>query len=219
MEKWIKLAVSFIKRQYYLHLLIIMVFLGGADFFISFRNLTASDAAKTIEYYGILTAILLFTPLFMPEQDGEIRELIKSKATSMRWQYVLRFLIAFAAELCVIFYLLCRLGLGESEFPFWKLLRGSICEFLFLGMIGFFVSAVTNQVIIGYMLAFFYFVANIGGTKIPENIRLFSMMKGDYSTWEYWLAGAAILFLAGILWRERKSPGKLPRSKVLKINT
>lgn len=84
-----------------------------------------------------------------------------------------------------------------------RLFRGACCEIFFLGSIGFFASAVTNQVVIGYMVAVIYFAVNIGGGKRMWNFALFKMMKGDYGTWIFWLLGAAALFVSGIVVREK----------------
>ena len=52
------------------------------------------------------------------------------------------------------------------------------------------------------MAAVVYFAINIGGGKYLGKFALFQMMRGEYGTWMYWLAGAAVLFVAGIVVRE-----------------
>lgn len=47
----------------------------------------------------------------------------------------------------------------------------------FFGQYWIFASAVTNQVVIGYMFAVIYYALNIGGGKYLENFALFQMMK------------------------------------------
>ncbi len=203
MEKYKKLTVSFIKRQYYPHLLLILLFVAASGGFVSFKGLESAQAAAVMEKYAAFAGIILFTPLFMPEQDKEIWELERSKGTPMWKVYLPRILLALVACLLVIAIFLGLMVKGGGEFETFPLLRGSCCEILFLGSIGFFVSAVTNQVVIGYMLAVVYYAVNIGGAKYLENFSLFQMTRGEYGTWMYWLLGAVVLFLSGVVVREK----------------
>lgn len=203
MGKFGMLAVSFVKRQYYPHLLLTLLFVAFSGGFVSFKGLDALQAAKVMEMYAAFTGILLLTPLFMPEQDKEIWDLERSKKTSMWEIYLPRVILALLGCLLVVFLFVGRMERGGGEFDGGILFRGACCEILFLGSIGFFVSAVTNQAVIGYMAAVAYYAMNVGGTKYLGKFALFQMMKGDYGTWIYWLLGAAVLLAGGVLIRER----------------
>ena len=203
MEKYIKLTVSFVKRQYYPHLLLLFLFVALSGGFVSFRGLESQQAAKVMEMYAAFTGILLFTPLFMPEQDREIWDLERGKGTPMWKNYFLRFILALIVCFLVITLFISFMIRGGSEFEIFSLFRGACCEIFFLGSIGFFASAVTNQVVIGYMFAVIYYALNIGGGKYLENFALFQMMKGEYGTWMHWLLGATVLFVLGIVIREK----------------
>ena len=91
---------------------------------------------------------------------------------------------------------------GGSAFHAGILFRGACCEILFLGGIGFFASAVTNQAVIGYMAALVYYAGNISGGKHFGKFALFQMMRGEYGTWIYWLLSAIVLCGAGVVIRE-----------------
>lgn len=203
MEKYGRLTVSFVKRQYYPHLLLALLFVAFSGGFVSFKGLGSVQAAKVMEMYAAFAGILLFTPLFMPEQDKEIWDLERSKRTSMWKVYLPRILLALLVCLLIILLFVRFMENGGGDFEAGILLRGACCEILFLGSIGFFVSAVTNQVVIGYMAAVVYFAMNIGGGKYLGKFALFKMMQGEYGTWIYWLAGAVALFIAGVIIRER----------------
>lgn len=203
MERFGKLTLSFVKRQYYPHLLLTFLFVAVSGGFVSFRSLEGVQAAKVMEMYVAFTGILLFTPLFMPEQDKEIWDLERSKKTPMWKIYLPRLLLALVVCLTVISLFLGFMIKGGGTFDAALLFRGACCEILFLGSIGFFVSALTNQVVLGYMIAVVYFAVNIGGGKQMWNFALFKMMRGDYGTWMFWLLGAVVLFVSGIIVRER----------------
>ena len=203
MEKYGKLTISFVKRQFYPHLLLVVLFLALSGGFVSFRGLDSEQAAKVMEMYATFSGILLFTPLFMPEQDREIWDLERSKRTSMWMVYLPRVVLALALCVLVISAFVGLMAKGGSDFDFHALFRGSCCEILFLGSIGFFVSALTNQAVIGYMAAVVYYAVNIGGGKYLGKFALFQMMKGEYGAWMFWLSGAAALLFFGVFLREK----------------
>lgn len=203
MEKYGRLTVSFVKRQYYPHLLLIFLLVAFSGGFVSFKGLENTQAAKVMEMYAAFAGILLFTPLFMPEQDREIWDLERSKGTSMWRIYLPRILLALVLCILVISVFVGVMIKGGGNFDAGILFRGSCCEILFLGSIGFFVSALTNQVVIGYMAAVVYYAMNIGGGKYLGKFALFKMMRGEYETWIFWLLGAVVLLVFGVFVREK----------------
>lgn len=204
MERYLKVGSSFICRQYVPHFLLTLLFCSMSGFFVSFRNLEASQAAKVMEMYIAFTGILLFTPLFMPEQNREIWLLERSKATPL-WQiYLIRILLAVLLLIAVVTVFTQLMKRNGSVFSMGPLWAGSFAEILFLGSIGFFVSAVTNQVILGYMVSVIYFMTNIGGSKYLGKFALFQMMKGKYDFILVMLAASLVLMAGGILLREQR---------------
>lgn len=203
MEKYGKVTASFVKRQYFPHLLLILLFVVFSGGFVSFRGLESAQAAKVMEMYVAFAGILLFTPLFMPEQDREIWDLERSKRTAMWQLYLPRILLALMVCILVISLFMGLMVRGGGNFDVGSLLLGAYCEILFLGSIGFFASAVTNQVVVGYMIAVVYYVVNIGGGQYLGRFALFQMMKGEYGSWIYWLLGAVALLASGVVVRER----------------
>lgn len=203
MEKYGKVTASFVKRQYFPHMLLVLLFVVFSGGFVSFRGLESAQAAKVMEMYVAFTGILLFTPLFMSEQDREIWDLERSKGTAMWQLYLPRILLALLVCILVISLFMGLMVMGGGNFDAGSLLLGAYCEIFFLGSIGFFASAVTNQVVVGYMIAVVYYVVNIGGGKYLGRFALFQMMKGEYGSWIYWLLGAVALLASGVVVRER----------------
>lgn len=203
MERYLSVGSNFLRRQYLPHLLITLLLCIMSGFFVSFQNLSPEQAAKVMEMFVIFTGILLFTPLFMPEQNREIWLLEKSKQTSLWHLYLVRILEALVLLAVIVTVFIGVLSLGNSEFETGKLWLGSFAEILFLGAVGFFVSGITNQVVLGYMVSVLYFVGNIGGSKYFGKLALFQMMKGDFTFMPWMMAGAVILLAGGIVIREK----------------
>ena len=113
--------------------------------------------------------------------------------------YLGRLLLAVCALAAVVSILILRLLAGGSMFPVWILWRSAFCEALFLGGIGCFAAAITNQAVLGYMVSILYYAANMGMANRLWKFGLFPVCRGDEETWP-WLLGAAVLLGAGGIW-------------------
>lgn len=203
MGNYLKIGISYIKNKYFPHLLLALVFCLASGQIMSFRNLQEFQSAQVLEMYVCLVGIVLMTPLFMPEQDRELWLLERSKRTSMWKVYLLRLLPAVICTMGIVSVFLLLLDNGGSQVRMEKMWLGAVSEILFLGGIGFFVSAVTNQVVLGYMLAFVYYAVNIGGSKYFGKFALFQMGKGQYGFYEWMLPVAVLMYEGGIWLREQ----------------
>lgn len=203
MENYGKTILNFIRYHYLPHLCgaALLVLCAGAV--LSFRNLDAAGAAKVMEQYGVLAGILLLTPLFVPESDMEIWQLEASRHMPMWKLYLGRLFPAVCALAAAVSILILRLLAGGSVFPVGLLWRGAFCEALFLGGLGCFAAAVTNQVVLGYMVPVLYYAANMGMAERLWKFGLFPVCRGDEGTWP-WLLGAAVLLVAGGIWLREK---------------
>ena len=206
MEKFVSLEISFVKKHYFKHILLALLFAILSGAVVSFKNLNELQSARVMEMYVSFLGIILFTPLFMPEQDREIWRLEQSKKLSVVNLYILRILTAVIFLLATVSIFIIIMRQNNCEFPVFKLWISSACEMLFLGSIGFFVSAVTNQVVLGYMAAIMYYMINFGATEYLKKLALFQVMRiGKYDFWYYMLAVSVLLFAAGISIREIRS--------------
>ena len=196
MEKYISLEATFLKRHFYPHLILVFLFCVLSGGFVSFRNLEQTQAAKVMEMYVILTGIMLLTPIFVPEQDRDIRELERSKALPLWKVFLQRTVTAVMIELLVITAFAHILSTQSIGLDVWLLWRGGVSEALFLGSIGYFVSAVTNQVILGYMISILYYAANIGMSGKFGVFGLFKMMRGQEVA-SIWMVGASLALGCG----------------------
>lgn len=203
MEKNIKLGKSFLRFQYFPHILLTIVFCLASVGFVSFENLNALQSAEVMERYVVFVGALLLIPLFMPEQDKEIWQLEQTRKTSMWQLYFVRLVLAVVCVLLIVTTFLFLMKNSNSEVAFCEMWCGSVCEILFFGAIGYFVSAVTNQVIMGYMMSAVYYAVNIG-TDAFGKLALFQMMKNKDGFAVYMLLATALLVIAGIWIRERK---------------
>ncbi|MCH5194453.1 MAG: hypothetical protein J1F11_10860 [Oscillospiraceae bacterium] len=117
------------------------------------------QSARSLEMIMPLAGVILMTPVFHPEQDENIRDVVRSKRTSYLAVCVLRVIysVFFLGMLCGGF--VCVMGLCESAVTV-RHFVGGFASGLFLGTVGFFFAGLGRSVIVGYMASLIYYIAN-----------------------------------------------------------
>lgn len=180
-----------LKHNFIPHLLIALVIAFMTQVLSGITALNTREAAQPLERMLSLTGIVLLTPIFLPEQNENIRDLIRSKRTDYLAVCVIRLLysILFLAVIIGIFtyMMLCR----ESNVTIEHFV-GGFASALFLGALGFFFAGLTQNTITGYMVSAIYYIANYSLKDELKNFYLFSMSAGSF-TEKYWLLGGAVV--------------------------
>lgn len=153
-----------------------------------------------LELFLSLTGVILFTPIFQPEQDREIADLVAAKYYRQEIVWLIRLgcsVLAVTAFLSLFTgYLKLR---GCDTAP--VLVFGTMADALFLGAMGMLTSSLADNTVIGYMPPLFYYALNIGMGQKLGSFYLFSMATGNY--------GAKLsLFAAGVLMTAAAFAGK-----------
>ena len=170
-------------------------------FMFSVRYLDSHGSTFVLERFVSLIGAILLTPLFMPEQDKNIAELVQSKRT----EHIFTIFVRLAISVLFMAFCIAMMGivmrLLQCDFEMGKLLTGTFATALFLGAIGFAFHAVTNNVVIGYLAALTYYLLNFTlGSKL-KNIFLFSLTRNSFNE-KYWLFGlGALLLIVSLLWK------------------
>ena len=74
------------------HVLACVLLLAVSPLLMGTENLPAADTAKVLEYYVALMGIVMAPPIFLPEQNRDIRELVFAKYTDSAAVYLARLL-------------------------------------------------------------------------------------------------------------------------------
>lgn len=169
--------------------------------FIGTANLDHNSAAMPLEMFVSLIGIVLLTPVFQPEQNEEIDDLVSSKYCSTAKVHLIRtvYSAGIAAILICIFTVSMKLQSCDVT-P--VLALGTIADALFLGSMGMLTSAVTGNTVIGYMPPLLYYALNIGMGPKLGSFYLFSMVTGSYTA-KLWLFIAGLLMMAAALFYQR----------------
>lgn len=205
MERYWQIQKINIKHHVPLHLLICIGILGISPLLMGVANLSAEDAAKVLERYVALTGIILIPPVFLPEQDKDIRGVVYAKYTKASSVYLIRLagnLILLAAFLGIYIGIM---KWNHCDFPPGKYFLGTLSEIIFFGGLGLAFYGISDNLVSGYMAPVMYYVVAIGGGyKHLKRLYPFSMSMGSYREKGWLLAAGVLLLAAGIYFRCRR---------------
>ena len=160
---------------------------------IGTANLDRNSAAMPLEMFVSLIGIVLLTPVFQPEQNEEIHDLVSSKHCSTEKVYLIRTLYTVGVVVLLICLFVVYMQTQGSDVTM-ILVFGAAANAIFLGSMGMLVSALTGNTVIGYMPPFLYYALNIGMGPKLGNFYLFSMTVGNFSV-KIWLLAAGVLMI------------------------
>lgn len=194
-----------LKHHIPLHLLVCILLLGISPLLMGVANLSAEDTAKVLERYVALLGIILIVPVFLPEQDKNLRDLVYAKYRSASSVYLIRLLGNGCLLALFLGGYLWMLRRGNCTFPTAAYFLGTYAEMLFLGSIGLCCYGLFDHLVAGYMASMVYYITALGsGPKYLKMFYPFSMSMGSY-TEKFWLAAAAIALTGiGIFFRCRR---------------
>lgn len=177
-------------------------FLMISPFLLGIRNLDAQQTAKVLETYVAIMGIIMLPPLFLPEQNKDVRDLIYSKYVNIKTIYGLRCLENIVVLSLFLAGYMALLKNGNCTFDTGTYFAGTFAEMLAFGGIGIFFYSITDNVVIGYMVPAMYYIAAWGaGQKYMGVFYPFSMMGGNENGKWYLLAAGMILGFLGIWYK------------------
>lgn len=165
------------------------------------RELDSLASSFVLERFVALSGIVLCTPLFSPEQDRNIKEVVESKLTPLSEIYVTRLILATVALVCILTGFIGVMLLNDCHFTVGSFIFGTFATAFFLGSLGFAAYSLFDNMVVGYMLPLGYYMLNLFSGARLGNFYLFSLAHGSLSE-KYWLFGGGVTLLAfGIVYR------------------
>ncbi len=198
---WLKIIKVNLRHNFLPHLLAALAIAACTPVVFEVSSLNGTLAAQPLEMLLSLTGAILLTPIFLPEQDENIRDLIRSKHTNYLAVCALRiaYSVLFLAVLLGGFTLLmraCESAVTVEHFT------GALASALFLGALGFFGAGISGNVTVGYMVAMIYYIANFTLKEKLGNFYLFSMSNGAGEGKVFLLAAALLVIAAAFEWKK-----------------
>ena len=204
-EKYIEIFKINWKYNLLPHIIITALLCILAPFIMGVKNLDDTLTAKVLELYISLFGIILLTPLFIPDQDRSIRELLESKRVSMVVHHCVRLLAAFGVLIIAITSFLVFLKSQGCRFPFSDYLYGTIATSIFLGGMGVLVYSISDNLPVSYMIPIIYYISCYGGRgRFLGKFYLFTMGYSDISIKNYIMIAGMLMIAIGVVFRNIK---------------
>lgn len=182
----------------HLFIAVLIAVLTPAAFQISALDFRSS--AQPLEMLLSLSGAVLFTPVFMPEQNVGIRDTVRSKKADHIGIYALRaaYSAVFLAVLIGIFVVIMKLlecNVTVSHFA------AGYASAMFLGAVGFAFAGISGSATAGYMAAMMYYIANFGMKDKLGIFFLFNMyFSGSSSSSPGLIAASVCIIMLTLLW-------------------
>lgn len=193
-----------LKHNFLVHFVLAVVIAVLTPVVFSISSLDARASAQPLEMLLLFIGTILLTPVFLPEQNQEIRDVIRSKKTDYLIVCLIRVIYSIAAIMLITGMFVLIMKYNECEVTYRHFI-GSFASSLFMGTIGFSVAGLSNNVSAGYMASMVYYAANIGLKDKLGICYLFSMYSGGNFSDKYLLILISVIVISIIFIILRKS--------------
>lgn len=198
-KKYFQIAWVNVRHNFLPHFALSILLLAITPAVFGTANLTNAAAYVPLEMFTALIGIVLMTPVFLPEQEKEIRDVVEVKYTNQNIIYIIRITSAALTMLILISCFVFYMKLNGCIFDTDLIIFGTFAGSLFLGSLGLFSYGASENIAFGYMIPMGYYILNmLGGKKYFGNFYLFSMIQGSFSE-KYWLMAASFLLIISVL--------------------
>lgn len=196
-----KVVFSDAKHNFLIHYLAAVVLLLAAPAVFGFSGLDERMAAIPLEIISPVIGMILMTPVFMPEQNESIYDVVKSKKISHTLVCLLRIILSAALTAALVGALALCMRCNDSQVTA-RLFVSTIGSAIALGALGTFCAAVGDNAVIGYMVSISYLVMDLFMRTKLKKFDLFTFTDGGTKENPWLFAAAVILVLAALIWRK-----------------
>ncbi len=159
------------------------------------NSLEGAAVAQPLEMLLVWIGPALLATVFLPEQNLEIRDVVRARQTGYLPICLLRLLYSGLTVILLVLVFTGIMKAGESQvlpYHVW----GSVCSALLLGALGLAGAGISGNAAGGLMVCMLYYLASYGLGRRLGVFSLFSMSKG-YMEGKGWQLAAAVALTAG----------------------
>ena len=132
---FIKILSENLKHNFLVHFILAVIIAVLTPVVFSISSLDARASAQPLEMILTFIGVILLTPVFLPEQNKEIRDVIRSKKTDYLTVYIIRVLYSVISVMLITGIFVIVMKYCECDVT-WKHFVGSCASSLFLGTTG-----------------------------------------------------------------------------------
>lgn len=192
-----KIVLVNLKHNFAVHFIIAVItaFLTPAVF--SINSLDSRASAQPLEMLLPFIGVIMLTPVFLPEQNENIRDVIRSKKTDYLTVCMIRVIYSVITVMLItaVFVLVMRYCGSDVT---WRHFIGSFSSSFFMGALGFAFAGLSGNASAGYMSAVVYYSMNIGLKDKLGIFYLFSMYSGGNFSDKYKLIGVSLIIISAV---------------------
>lgn len=144
-----------------LHNVLALVLLIIIPAVFSIKNLMQGEVIYITERYISLIGIILLTPITLAEDNKYIKELLLSKKISLNFIWFQRSINQLVILSILIVFSIFVFKCNHCELSNTRVFYITFANGVFLGGLGIFSYAITNQWIMGYVIPLCYYVLNL----------------------------------------------------------
>lgn len=181
------------------HILAALLLTALTPVIFSLSSLNGQLAAQPLEMYLSLTGMLLMTPVFLPEQNENIRDVVRVRKVSYLMCCALR-LLCMIVLIAAVYACITLVLRGCESQAGWQHFAGGTVTAVFLGSVGVAAAGISGNTIIGYMAAMVYYALNFSLGRKLGAFYLFSMSASGAYSKLWFLAGTAVLLSGTFAW-------------------
>ena len=196
----VKVVCSDVRHNFLVHYIAAVGALILSSAVFGFAELDERMAAQPLELLSPIIGVILMTPVFLPEQNEGVYDVVRSKKTSHILVCFLRLMCSVLLTTGLVGALSVYMKFNDSQVTL-RLFAGAAGSGLALGSLGFFAAAVGDSTVVGYMVSVAYLLMDM---FMREKLKVFNLLnfscgKTEINTWLY--VTAAVLIAAALLFR------------------
>lgn len=192
-----------LKHNFLIHFILAVAVAVLTPVVFSISSLDSRASAQPLEMLLPFIGAILLTPVFLPEQNKEILDVIRSKKINYIFVCLIRVIYSVLAIMFITVAFVIVMRFNECDVT-WKHIIGSFASSLFMGSVGFTFAGLSGSASAGYMASVVYYAMNIGLKYKLGICYLFSMYSGGEFSDKYLLIFLAVFLIAIVLVLVRK---------------
>lgn len=169
------------------------------------NSLEGAAVAQPLEMLLVWIGPALLATVFLPEQNPEIRDVVRARQTGYLSVCLLRILYSSLTVVLLAVFFTGIMKAGESQvqpYHVW----GCVCSALLLGALGLAGAGISGNAAGGLMVCMLYYLASYGLGRRLGAFSLFSMTKGQMEGkgWQLAAAAAVTVGALGVMKRRKQ---------------
>ena len=190
-----------LRHNFFPLLLLSLIILVITPILFGTTHLDKTASAVPLEMLVSIVGVVILVPIFQPEQNPEIEDVILSKYVNSTYIHLIRATYSIAGIALLILCFSLYMFICGCELTF-ALIFGTFADAMFLGAIGLLFAAITNNLPVAFMIPTLYYLLNITLQSKLGYFNIFSMMNGNYAPnlWLF-LSSIAIIFASLLIKR------------------